>query len=264
MSIFKKLWYGFNSLPSAFRGFYVFGVFWFCFPFAAYAVALWPDTTSAVYIMLLLSIYTYGAIGLAVVWGTAAAKRRWGLAVTKRRYGKAILHRWVVIVIPLGGFIYFLQVFGCWPDLGRCFDPRATNAQIIVGCTAEIQSGRLKDLALIFNNRGFAYYNLRRYDRAIEDYDQAIKFDPNYTKAFNNRGDAYADRGQPDRAIQDYDEAIKLNPSDAEAFNSRGVSYSDMGQFYRAIQDYDQAIKLKPNYSVAIKNRASAIAKQRM
>jgi len=85
MSIFKKLWYGFNSLPSAFRGFYVFGVFWFCFPFAAYAVALWPDTTSAVYIMLLLSIYTYGAIGLAVVWGTAAAKRRWGLAVTTLR-----------------------------------------------------------------------------------------------------------------------------------------------------------------------------------
>lgn len=128
-------------MPKAFRGFYVFGFFWLCFPFVAYAVALWPDTTAVVYTMLLLTIYAYGAIGLAIVWGSAAAKRRWGNAATIRRYGKAIIHRWVVTMIPLGGFIYFLQAFGCWPDLERCFDPRATNAQIVVGCTAEIQLG---------------------------------------------------------------------------------------------------------------------------
>jgi len=266
MSIFKKLWCGFNSLPSAFRGFYVIGFFWLCFPLAAYAVALWPDTTAGVYIMLLLSTYTYGAIGLAVIWGSAAAKRRWGFAATKRAYGRAIVHRWPITMIPLAGIIYFLQIFGCWPDMERCFDPRATNAQIIVGCSAEIQLGHFleKDLALIFNNRGFAYYNLRRYDSAIEDYGQAIKLNPNYAEAFNNRGDAYADKGQPDRAIQDYNQAIKLNPNDAEAFNRRGVSYSDKGQPDRAIQDFEQAIKLKPNYSVAIKNRANAIAKQGM
>src|SRR5664279_2335528 len=200
MNIFNKLWYGFTSLPKAFQVFYIFGFFWFCFPVAAYAVALWPDTPGAVYIFLLLTVYACGAIGLAVIWGTAAAKSRWGLAATKRRYGKAILHRWTVIMIPLGGFIYFLQASGCWPDLGRCFDPRATNEQIIVGCTAEIQLGpfQVKDLAVIFNNRGFAYYNLRRYDRAIQDFDQTIKLNPSYAEAFNNRGDAYADKGQPD------------------------------------------------------------------
>jgi tetratricopeptide (TPR) repeat protein len=42
-------------------------------------------------------------------------------------------------------------------------------------------------------------------DRAIEDYDQAIRLNPNCAEAFSNRGIAYGSKGQPDRAIEDYD-----------------------------------------------------------
>jgi tetratricopeptide (TPR) repeat protein len=112
-----------------------------------------------------------------------------------------------------------------------------------------------------FNNRGNAYANKGQYDRAIQDYDQAIKLDPNYAAAFDGRGFAYNAKGQYDRAIQDYDQAIKLNPNDAYAFNGRGVAYNAKGQYDRAIQDYDQAIKLNPNDTYAINNRAAAIAK---
>ena len=50
-------------------------------------------------------------------------------------------------------------------------------------------------------------------DRAIEDYDQAIRLNPNFAEAFYNRGVAYDGKGQPDRAIEDYDQAIRLNPN---------------------------------------------------
>ena len=63
----------------------------------------------------------------------------------------------------------------------------------ISGCTTVIQSEKLSnnDLASAFYNRGLAYYAKGQHDRAIQDYDQAIKLKPSYADAFNNRGVAY-------------------------------------------------------------------------
>src|ERR1700736_6549493 len=63
----------------------------------------------------------------------------------------------------------------------------------IGGCTTVIQSGResTRNLAIAFNNRGNAYHEKKEYDRAISDYDEAIKLDSNYARAFYNRGISY-------------------------------------------------------------------------
>ena len=60
---------------------------------------------------------------------------------------------------------------------------------MIGGCTALIQSGTLsqKSLAHAFASRGNAYYLKRQLDRAIQNYDQAIKLKPDFALAFNNR-----------------------------------------------------------------------------
>ena len=99
----------------------------------------------------------------------------------------------------------------------------ATPDLLIEGCTAVIQAGKYtgKGLAFAFNNRGIAYQTKGQYDRAVQDYDQAIKLDPNYAQAFVNRGFTYAIKAQHDRALEDYDHAIKLNPHSAEAFYDR-------------------------------------------
>jgi Flp pilus assembly protein TadD len=46
---------------------------------------------------------------------------------------------------------------------------------------------------------------------------------------------------QFEKAIQNYNQAIELNPKDADAFIDRGVAYADLKQFEKAIQDYNQA-----------------------
>src|ERR1700722_16522588 len=63
----------------------------------------------------------------------------------------------------------------------------------ISGCTAVIQSGRetTKNIAIAFNNRGNAWHDKKDYEHAIQDYDQAVKLDPNYAGAFSNRGISY-------------------------------------------------------------------------
>ena len=64
--------------------------------------------------------------------------------------------------------------------------------------------------------------------------------------------------GQHQRAIQDYDDAIRLDPMLALAYNNRGFTYENLSQYQRAIQDYDQAIRFDPQLPIAYANRAGA------
>jgi tetratricopeptide (TPR) repeat protein len=65
-------------------------------------------------------------------------------------------------------------------------------------------------VAATYNNRGNVYAMQGDYDRAIADYDEAIRLDPALASAWHNRGNAYARKGDADRAIADYNEAIRL------------------------------------------------------
>jgi tetratricopeptide (TPR) repeat protein len=49
-------------------------------------------------------------------------------------------------------------------------------------------------------------------ERAIEDYDQAIRIDPNLAEAYYNRGKSYAELGLYQLANGDFEQAVRLNP----------------------------------------------------
>ena len=66
-------------------------------------------------------------------------------------------------------------------------------------------------------NRGAEYYRKNEVDRAMADYDEAIKRDPNYAVAYSNRGIAYRDKGEHDRAIADFLKVLEINPSNQDA-----------------------------------------------
>ena len=112
----------------------------------------------------------------------------------------------------------------------------------------------------MFYNRGVAYGNKGEYDRAIQDYNEAIRINPGYADAFNNRGNAYADKGEYDRAIQDYDEVIRINPEDAVAFIARGLAYWYKGEYDHSILDCDEAIRIDPSSTEAHFNKGLAYA----
>jgi tetratricopeptide (TPR) repeat protein len=127
----------------------------------------------------------------------------------------------------------------------------------IVGCTALIQSGSYAGarLAKVFTFRGSAYGWKQDYDRAIADFDQAIRLDPNLAAAFGSRGEAYRNKGEYDLAMQDYNEAIRLNPNDPASFNNRGIVSRQKGELDRALSDFSEAIRLNPKESKPYSSR---------
>jgi tetratricopeptide (TPR) repeat protein len=115
-----------------------------------------------------------------------------------------------------------------------------------------------KSLAYVFNNRGASYRNLNRYNQAIEDYDAAIRLNPEYATAFYNRGIAYDRKGFYGLAIDDFDTAIRLNPDLSDAYNQRGLAYVKDGRYDIAIENFSQAIRLDPELDSAYFNRGLA------
>jgi tetratricopeptide (TPR) repeat protein len=134
--------------------------------------------------------------------------------------------------------------------------------QSLRACSALIQSKHVTGISLAkaFYDRGLAYAHKGDYDRAIQDYDQALGLDPAFAYPFYGRGWVYARKGNYDHAIQDYDQALRLNPDLAVALRGRGTAFTYKDDYDHALQDYDQALLLNPSDSIALGDRGLAYA----
>ena len=142
----------------------------------------------------------------------------------------------------------------------RCGD---RDPEISIGaCSAVIQSGRARgrDLAVAHLERGVAYVALLDYDRALQDFGDAIRLDPTLEKAFANRGAVYGAKQDFDRAIEDFTRVIALGPRSANAFADRAGMHRLNGQHDEAIRDYTEAIRINPAFTDAILNRGITLA----
>ena len=122
----------------------------------------------------------------------------------------------------------------------------------------EIEQDQAKQDAQVFLYKGLAFANAGDWDRAILEYDEAIKLDPSLAEAYNHRGGAYFSKGDYARAIAEYTKAVRLNPKFSAAYNNLGNAHSAMRDYKRAEADYTRAIETSPNYVSALNNRGVA------
>jgi tetratricopeptide (TPR) repeat protein len=114
----------------------------------------------------------------------------------------------------------------------------------------------LSPRAAFYLNQGIVRNDLGDKQGAIDDFNQAIKFNPNLALAYYNRGIVRYELGDKQGAIDDFNQAIKINPNLAQAYYNRGNARDDLGDKQGAIDDYNQAIKFNPNLAQAYGNRA--------
>jgi tetratricopeptide (TPR) repeat protein len=143
-----------------------------------------------------------------------------------------------------------------------------TPKRRVDACTAVIDSGRIegKSLSAALGNRGEAYADLRNVDRAIADFNEALRIVPKNSRALTDRGEAYLNLRNVDRAIEDFNDAVRIDPGNSKAFAGRGVAFQFKGgddSSERAISDWTEALRIDPGNADVLENRARIYMIQR-
>ncbi len=113
-------------------------------------------------------------------------------------------------------------------------------------------------------NAGWIFQQYGDQDRAIEEYNEAIKLDSTYYQAYYNLGYIYVNEIKDYKMAVDYfSNAIECDSTAHKAFYNRGFTYELMGQYKLAEADYRKALKILPNYDPAVEGLNEVIEKMR-
>jgi tetratricopeptide (TPR) repeat protein len=112
------------------------------------------------------------------------------------------------------------------------------------------------DASILFK-RGNAFAHKRDYDRAIDDYTQAIETNPDHDLLICilcNRANVYSLKNDFTYAIEDYNKALEIKPNHTWIINNLAATYYAIGDYERAIAGYKKAVEIDPNDGVARTN----------
>ncbi len=110
-----------------------------------------------------------------------------------------------------------------------------------------------------YNGKGLALEALGDYAGALEAYEEAIQLDPGYASAYRNKGDTLRGLNRYEEALEAYEEAIKLDPKNENVYNGKGNTLYDLQRYTEALEAYNQAIGLDPKYAIAYANKSMVL-----
>lgn len=149
-----------------------------------------------------------------------------------------------MVYVPLIGYLLFLTV--------------RTSSQIKVwenGETLWTNVIEIKPNATAYNNLGRYYRTQGEPDKALVNYNSALKANPEYGQCYSNRGKIYFDKGQVDLAIEDYKKAMELEYVNSELYSNLGAAYGMKGDHEAALMNLNKALELDPTNTGALSNR---------
>jgi tetratricopeptide (TPR) repeat protein len=111
---------------------------------------------------------------------------------------------------------------------------------------------------LAYKYRVTAYFSKKQYDNAIKDLSELIRLHPTYVEFYVTRGGAYIANKQYENGIKDFSELIRLYPTDPNGYCMRGGAYIANKQYDNAVKDFSEAIRLAPARSDAYSGRGAA------
>lgn len=100
---------------------------------------------------------------------------------------------------------------------------------------------------LVHNNLGKVYLERGELSAAQEEFEVALRLNPDYTFAHNNLGVLLIREGQPAEARRWLEMAIRLDPNYGEAYGNLGAAYEALGDPSAARQAYERGLRVTPD-----------------
>jgi tetratricopeptide (TPR) repeat protein len=138
----------------------------------------------------------------------------------------------------------------------QCFLAAEKERNPLMGvetCTGAIDNEalNLRDLAATHVNRGILHMRLKNQQRALDDFDQAIRMMPALADAYINRAVLLVTMGQDEQAITDATRGIELGAIKPQlGYYTRAVARELRGQVREAFSDYTRAAELAPDWTL--------------
>ena len=108
---------------------------------------------------------------------------------------------------------------------------------------------------------GFAYFNLKRFNEAIEAFSQAPRINPKNADAWSAIGAVYVQLNRYNDAIEAYRQVLGIKPEDVKTLFYLGVAYGELKRYNDAIEAYRKALRVNPEYAEAWYNLGSIYVK---
>jgi tetratricopeptide (TPR) repeat protein len=172
-----------------------------------------------------------------------------GVSTTLRRAGKS------------AGCVDVAEVRAFVKNARACVNPRTAEDYKAVGkfhldqkrydraIEAFRQALALKaaDPADLFVLLGTAQVKKGDYDKALADYNQAVKLNGKYAWAYQNRGDLFRLLGRHDLAVADFRRTLECSPQTALAHYGLSLVYRAKNDLKKAEEHYRKALALAPS-----------------
>ena len=111
---------------------------------------------------------------------------------------------------------------------------------------------------------GFVFFNLKNYEKAIVQWEKAIKINPKFVDGLNNLGNALSRIGKFDEAINYLNKALNLRPDFFETYYTLSEIFYQKGIYDKSLKNINEALNLKPEDLLTIKSKLSILSKMNM
>ena len=101
-----------------------------------------------------------------------------------------------------------------------------------------------------YNNLGTSYYKLGVYELALQCFQKAIGFNPNFIQYHQNLIDTYKAQKKLDKVTKNYEKMVNNNPYNSRAHLMLGLIYKKNNNKTKAVRYLSEFKRLEPDLDV--------------